>query len=156
MLHAGRIDALALSEEDNPVIIEYKKVESSELINQSLYYLNWIQDHKGDFEIAVQKWRWRYLWSYIAAIVIVSCVLSRTEHVDAMQYMCFGFPAFMFEAPGTIINSTSVAAFIGYLIYLTLIILGVESRKSYIYLVYVCLLVWNLVAVLGYILNISH
>lgn len=53
--HAGRIDSLALSEEDNPVIIEYKKVESSELINQSLYYLNWIQDHKGDFQIAVQR-----------------------------------------------------------------------------------------------------
>ena len=54
-VHAGRIDSLALSEEDNPVIIEYKKVESSELINQSLFYLHWIQDHKGDFEIAVQK-----------------------------------------------------------------------------------------------------
>jgi len=53
--HSGRIDSLALSEEDNPVIIEYKKVESSELINQSLFYLHWIQDHKGDFEIAVQN-----------------------------------------------------------------------------------------------------
>lgn len=53
--HAGRIDSLALSEENNPVIIEYKKVESSGLINQSLFYLHWIQDHKGDFEIAVQK-----------------------------------------------------------------------------------------------------
>lgn len=53
--HAGRIDTLALSEENNPVIIEYKKVESSELINQSLFYLQWIYDHKGDYEIAVQK-----------------------------------------------------------------------------------------------------
>src|SRR6476659_7757473 len=53
--HAGRIDTLALSEDDNPVIIEYKKVESSELVNQSLYYLSWIHDHKGDFEIAAQK-----------------------------------------------------------------------------------------------------
>jgi len=54
-LHAGRIDSLALSEDNNPVIIEYKKVQSSELINQSLFYLSWIQDHKGDFEIVVQK-----------------------------------------------------------------------------------------------------
>ena len=54
-LHAGRIDSLALSEDNNPVIIEYKKVESSELINQSLFYLHWIQDHKGDFEIAAQR-----------------------------------------------------------------------------------------------------
>ena len=53
--HGGRIDTLALSEESNPVIIEYKKVESSELINQSLFYLSWIHDHKGDFHIAVQK-----------------------------------------------------------------------------------------------------
>ena len=54
-LHAGRIDSLALSEENNPVIIEYKKIESSELINQSLFYLHWITDHRGDFEMAVQK-----------------------------------------------------------------------------------------------------
>ena len=53
--HAGRIDTLALSEDNNPVIIEYKKVESSELVNQSLFYLSWIQDHRGDFEIAAQK-----------------------------------------------------------------------------------------------------
>lgn len=53
--HGGRIDTLALSEDNNPVIIEYKKIESSELITQSLFYLSWIQDHRGDFEIAVQK-----------------------------------------------------------------------------------------------------
>jgi predicted transport protein len=53
--HAGRIDTLALSEDNNPVIIEYKKVASSELVNQSLYYLDWINDHKGDFQIAVTK-----------------------------------------------------------------------------------------------------
>jgi len=53
--HAGRIDTLALSEDNNPVIIEYKKVASSELVNQSLYYLSWIKDHKGDFEIAAKK-----------------------------------------------------------------------------------------------------
>jgi predicted transport protein len=54
-LHAGRIDTLAISEDNNPVIIEYKKVASSELINQSLYYLHWITDHKGDYQIAVKK-----------------------------------------------------------------------------------------------------
>lgn len=53
--HAGRIDTLALSEDNNPVIIEYKKVESSELINQSLYYSAWIHDHKGDFQVAVNR-----------------------------------------------------------------------------------------------------
>jgi predicted transport protein len=71
--HAGRIDSLALSEEDNPVIIEYKKVESSELINQSLFYLHWIQDHKGDFEIAVQKTLGSHVnvdWSDVRVICI--------------------------------------------------------------------------------------
>ena len=53
--HAGRIDTLGLSEDNNPVIIEYKNVESSDLVNQSLFYLSWIQDHRGDFEIAAQK-----------------------------------------------------------------------------------------------------
>ena len=54
-VHAGRIDTLALSEDNNPVIIEYKIVESSELVNQSLFYLSWIKDHKGDFQVAVHK-----------------------------------------------------------------------------------------------------
>jgi hypothetical protein len=54
-LHGGRIDTLALSEDDNPVIVEYKKVESSELITQSLYYLSWIRDHRGDFQIAANR-----------------------------------------------------------------------------------------------------
>jgi predicted transport protein len=54
-IHAGRIDTLALSEDNNPVIIEYKKVESSDLINQSLFYLSWLRDHRGDFEIITKK-----------------------------------------------------------------------------------------------------
>jgi len=54
-VHSGRIDTLALSEDKNPVIIEYKVVESSDLINQSLYYLSWIKDHKGDFHVACTK-----------------------------------------------------------------------------------------------------
>ena len=54
-IHSGRIDTLAISEDNNPVIIEYKKVASSDLINQSLYYLHWIKDHKGDFQIAANN-----------------------------------------------------------------------------------------------------
>ncbi len=53
--HGGRIDTLALPEDNNPVIVEYKKAESSELINQILYYLSWIHDHRGDFQIAAQQ-----------------------------------------------------------------------------------------------------
>lgn len=53
--HAGRIDTLALSEDDNPVIIEYKISESSDLVNQSLFYLSWLNDHRGDFHVAAQR-----------------------------------------------------------------------------------------------------
>ncbi len=38
--HAGRIDTLGLSEDNNPVIVEYKKVESSELITQISVVVN--------------------------------------------------------------------------------------------------------------------
>ena len=71
--HAGRIDTLALSEEDHPVIIEYKKVESSQLINQSLFYLHWIQDHRGDFEIVARKslgYDVNVDWSFVRVICI--------------------------------------------------------------------------------------
>jgi len=71
--HAGRIDTLALSEDDNPVIIEYKNAESSDLINQSLFYLAWIQDHKGDFHVAAQQTLGEKIkvdWSAIRVICI--------------------------------------------------------------------------------------
>jgi len=54
-LHGGRIDTLALTQNHNPVIIEYKKVASSDLIKQCLFYLSWLKDHRGDFEIAARK-----------------------------------------------------------------------------------------------------
>lgn len=54
-IHGGRIDTLALSEDNNPVIIEYNKVVSSDLVNQSLFYLAWLEDHRGDFEVAARK-----------------------------------------------------------------------------------------------------
>jgi predicted transport protein len=72
-IHGGRIDTLALSEENNPVIIEYKITESSQLINQSLYYLSWLNDHKGDFEIAVKSSISKNIqidWSQIRVICI--------------------------------------------------------------------------------------
>lgn len=71
--HAGRIDSLALSEDNNPVIIEYKKIESSELINQSFYYLSWIKDHKGDFQVIAEKSLGKNIeidWSDIRVICI--------------------------------------------------------------------------------------
>jgi predicted transport protein len=53
--HGGRIDTLGVDEDGSPVIIEYKESEKNNVINQGLFYLDWLVDHKGDFEILVQK-----------------------------------------------------------------------------------------------------
>jgi len=51
----GRIDTLGLDQDGSPVIIEYKESEKDNVINQGLFYLDWLVDHQGDFEILVQK-----------------------------------------------------------------------------------------------------
>jgi predicted transport protein len=53
--HGGRIDTLGLDENDCPVIIEYKRSLNENVINQGLYYLDWLLDHKGEFTLLVQK-----------------------------------------------------------------------------------------------------
>jgi predicted transport protein len=47
----GRIDTLGIDKSDgSPVIIEYKKNQNDQVINQGLFYLRWILDHKDAFE----------------------------------------------------------------------------------------------------------
>jgi len=53
--HGGRIDSLGLDENGTPVIVEYKLSSSQSVISQGLYYLDWLLDHHGDFELLVQK-----------------------------------------------------------------------------------------------------
>ncbi len=53
--HGGRIDSLGLDENNAPVIVEYKWGEKDNIINQGLFYLDWLIDHKGDFQLLVQK-----------------------------------------------------------------------------------------------------
>ncbi|MCC7312450.1 MAG: DUF91 domain-containing protein [Sulfuritalea sp.] len=53
--HAGRIDSLGLDENDCPVILEYKRSTGENVINQGLFYLDWLMDHRGDFERLVTK-----------------------------------------------------------------------------------------------------
>jgi len=98
--HAGRIDTLALSEDNNPVIAEYKKLQSSELINQSLYYLHWIDDHRGDFELAARKALGNKVevdWSAVRVICIapnftkydVHAVQEMGANIELWQYRLF-------------------------------------------------------------------
>lgn len=53
--HAGRIDTLGIDENCCPTIIEYKRSSNANVINQGLFYLDWLMDHKGEFELVVQK-----------------------------------------------------------------------------------------------------
>jgi predicted transport protein len=50
-----RIDSLGLDEDGTPVIVEYKKSSKENVINQGLFYLDWLVDHKGDFTLAAQE-----------------------------------------------------------------------------------------------------
>ncbi len=47
----GRIDTLGIDKSGSPVIIEYKRNQNDNVINQGLSYLRWLLDHKADFEI---------------------------------------------------------------------------------------------------------
>ncbi len=51
----GRIDTLGIDQDGYPTIIEYKKSSKENVINQGLFYLDWLVDHKGDFTLAAQK-----------------------------------------------------------------------------------------------------
>jgi predicted transport protein len=54
-VHGGRIDTLGIDENGCPVIIEYKRATNQNVINQGLYYLDWLMDHKAEFELLVLK-----------------------------------------------------------------------------------------------------
>lgn len=49
-VHGGRMDTLGLDENGLPVIIEYKRATNENVINQGLFYLDWLMDHQKDFE----------------------------------------------------------------------------------------------------------
>ena len=51
--HAGRIDTLGIDENGSPVIVEYKRSTNQNVINQGLFYLDWLMDHRAEFEMLV-------------------------------------------------------------------------------------------------------
>lgn len=51
----GRIDTLGIDKDGAPCIIEYKKNQNDNVINQGLSYLYWLLDHKADFEKICQN-----------------------------------------------------------------------------------------------------
>jgi predicted transport protein len=53
--HGGRIDTLALDENNCAVIIEYKRALNENVINQGLFYLDWLMDHKAEFTLLAMR-----------------------------------------------------------------------------------------------------
>lgn len=49
----GRMDSLGIDENNCPVIFEYKRSMKDNVINQGLFYLNWLLDHKDSFKVLV-------------------------------------------------------------------------------------------------------
>jgi predicted transport protein len=54
-VHGGRIDTLGLDEDGCPVIIEYKRAINENVISQGLFYLDWLLDHRMEFQWLVME-----------------------------------------------------------------------------------------------------
>ncbi|GAA2377770.1 resuscitation-promoting factor Rpf1 domain-containing protein [Streptomyces carpaticus] len=49
-VHRGRPDSLGLDADDRPVIVEYKRGRADGVVAQLLFYLDWLVDHRAEFE----------------------------------------------------------------------------------------------------------
>lgn len=55
VINGGRMDSIGIDENNCPVIFEYKRSSNENVINQGLFYLDWLMDHKGDFKLIVME-----------------------------------------------------------------------------------------------------
>lgn len=113
----GRIDSLGIDENNCPVIFEYKRSQNDNVINQGLFYLDWLMDHKAEFKLlTIEKLGTdvanKIDWSIPCVICIANDFTKFDEHaVNQMQkniklikYKKFGQDLILFEQ----INSPSV------------------------------------------------
>lgn len=108
--HGGRIDTLGIDENGCPVIIEYKRSSNENVINQGLFYLDWLMDHKGEFELLVLKkcgdeWAECIEWSSPRLLCIAGAFTKYDEHavqqinrnIELLRYLRFGEELLLFE-----------------------------------------------------------
>jgi predicted transport protein len=108
--HGGRMDTLGLDENGYPVIIEYKRDRSENVINQGLFYLDWLMDHRGDFEILVRDRFGKDAadhieWSAPRLICIASdftrydthAVKQMSRNIELVRYRRFGDSLLLLE-----------------------------------------------------------
>lgn len=117
--HGGRMDTLGIDENGYPVIIEYKRDRSENVINQGLFYLDWLMDHRGDFELLVRD-RFgkdaadQIEWSAPRLICIAADFTKYDEHavkqmgrnIELVRYRKFGERLLLLE----LLTATSAAA----------------------------------------------
>jgi predicted transport protein len=108
--HAGRIDTLGIDENGSPVIIEYKRAMNENVINQGLFYLDWLMDHKAEFKLLVME-RYgadeagRIDWSSPRLLCIAGDFTRYDEHavqqmnrsIDLIRYRRFGDDLLLLE-----------------------------------------------------------
>ncbi len=114
--YRGRIDTLGLDENHFPVIIEYKRALNQNVINQGLYYLDWMMKHKAAFELLVRNRFGRdeaakIEWSSPRLLCIagdftkydVNAVEQIGRNIDLIRYRQYGSDLLLFE----LVNATS-------------------------------------------------
>ncbi len=114
--HGGRIDTLGIDEDGSPVIIEYKRAVNENVINQGLFYLDWLMDHKGEFELHVLKKLGKEAadsidWSAPRLLCIASdftkydeyAVQQINRNIELMRYRRYGTELILFE----LVNATT-------------------------------------------------
>ncbi|MCB8978702.1 MAG: DUF91 domain-containing protein [Ardenticatenaceae bacterium] len=119
--HGGRIDTLGLDENNFPVIIEYKRTLNENVINQGLFYLNWLLDHKAEFELMVLR-RFgptvadQIEWSNPRLLCIAGDFTRYDEHavqqinrtVELIRYRRYGDSLLLLEMVNTVTQEQSV------------------------------------------------
>src|SRR5256886_14590010 len=114
--HGGRIDTLGLDENGSPVIIEYKRALNENVINQGLFYLDWLMDHKAEFELLVLKTLGKDAadsidWSAPRLLCIASdftkydeyAVQQINRNIELIRYRRYGNDLILFE----LVNATT-------------------------------------------------
>jgi predicted transport protein len=102
-VHGGRIDSLGLDENGAPVVVEYKRGVDSGVINQGLFYLGWLMDHRAEFQHLVRDrlgvtTAAQVLWSAPRLICVASdftrydvhAVREHRRSIDLVRYRFFG------------------------------------------------------------------
>lgn len=108
--NGGRIDSLGIDENNCPVIFEYKRASNENVINQGLFYLDWLLDHKAEFQLLVMKILGKEFsdkldWSMPRLICIAGDFTKYDEHavkqinrnIDLIRYKKFGDELLLFD-----------------------------------------------------------